>query len=54
MTDLKPCPFCGNDGFVVGAEWYVVRCLECDAQTGRYNDIETAENEWNRRVEVKP
>lgn len=58
MTELKPCPFCGGEGFVAHrtqpAEigwFYGCGCKRCRVQFGCYNDSEEeAIEQWNKRV----
>ena len=54
-SELKPCPFCGNDDVqpqpcgMNGVQVYSVRCLSCGARgPASYHD-ECIEN-WNRRT----
>lgn len=58
MTEkLKPCPFCGGEPFMVGAEidgraHYIVKCTACHSTSGvmQMNRSKAAEA-WNRRAE---
>lgn len=58
MTELKPCPFCGGEGYVAhkvlppGIDaWYGCGCKRCRVQFGCYKDTETeAIEQWNTRV----
>lgn len=54
---LKPCPFCGGEPFMVGAEidgraHYIVKCTACHSTSGvmQMNRSKAAEA-WNRRAE---
>ena len=57
MTDdnLKPCPRCGGEAFVVATTWqgghesYWVTCLniDCDTRTNEYSTREEAIKAWN-------
>lgn len=64
MTDLKPCPFCGEKVYIEKTiegvnvdcspsyEW-VIFCWECDFKLEGFNCIKTREAieaMWNRRV----
>lgn len=55
--ELKPCPFCGGEPFMVGAEidgreHYIVKCTACHSTSGvmQMNRSKAAEA-WNRRAE---
>lgn len=67
-TDLKPCPFCGGEAeyrrtaINTDGAWYeavYVRCISCDARTGRIlcdakkhpngEEYEEVKDVWNRR-----
>ena len=58
MTELKPCPFCGNKtrvrltqlagGWLRATEWGC-ECLDCNATLGRHPDEQQAIAAWNRR-----
>lgn len=56
MKEVKPCPFCGGEATIVD-HWpndptgYIVRCMECGAQTPHFetNTAEEAVKFWNRR-----
>lgn len=53
--ELKPCPFCGGVAeVVVDSETemlFIIQCTECKAQTTGYENLYSAEYDWNRRVE---
>lgn len=58
MSELKQCPFCGNEDINViddmGDGYYQVICSVirngCGAATGYHQDKKQAINAWNRRV----
>ena len=65
--ELKPCPFCGSEAFVVdcwegihGMNFYVL-CQKCritlSSSDGfmpkNFTSAKAAERAWNRRAEVK-
>lgn len=56
MTELKPCPFCGSEGYVAHRSlgtvwWYGCGCKRCRVQFGCYKDSEEeAVEQWNKRV----
>jgi hypothetical protein len=50
MSDLKPCPFCGeaNPTYYPGVElWPCVKCDNCGCETGH---DEVAVERWNSRA----
>ena len=59
MTELKPCPFCGekaflNDGFYVNGRgtttnYYYAKCYGCKAKTDDLASFDGAVEAWNRR-----
>ena len=56
-TDLKPCPFCGNENIEKydGANFYRIGCLKCEVfvtipASTRYTAEDRAIEKWNRRV----
>ena len=59
MTDIKSCPFCGEDAFLYGndedptnavsTEWNVECCL-CGLRTGYHEDAQNAVKAWNKRI----
>jgi len=60
MTELKPCPFCGNEKIVIRTLSYSesgmfgaksVCCLECCAEGGTQGTEKEARECWNRRAE---
>lgn len=57
MTNLKPCPFCGNDEphlSTVGV-YIQIKCWDCGIQTPQYHhgDIEEEQviEDWNTRFQ---
>ena len=51
---LNPCPFCGNERWVMltkrlGGRW-VVHCGKCGNTTGQWLDKQDAVRAWNRRI----
>lgn len=57
MSELKPCPFCGdNSAYVMTAfdsSWERIRCDNCDAATDLYCKSENSQYAragWNRRA----
>ena len=60
MSELKPCPFCGEKNPVVTrinythAVRYGVRCRQCSCMLNRrFVSAEEAAGTWNRREEDK-
>lgn len=57
MSELKPCPFCGEEEIerdtemCYGGMHYGVFCSNCGASTDLYTSVERAEEAWNRRAE---
>lgn len=56
--ELKPCPFCGGEGYLNIHRFaglnntYGVKCDGCDCQTYQFFENERdAENAWNRRAD---
>jgi Lar family restriction alleviation protein len=50
--ELKPCPFCGADGEILGVEEYwLVSCEYCDAQGPTKKIEQEAITAWNKRSE---
>ena len=49
---LKPCPFCGGEAVLMGAEylWYV-ECLKCGTQSGDSAKRYLSARRWNRRTD---
>ena len=66
MSELKPCPFCGEQEYMERWEmapfekkhilegndgfFYGVACISCDAASGSKLSEEEAITAWNRRV----
>lgn len=57
MTELKPCPFCGQKARKYLAEenrlhirYWAVQCFVCHCRTAGYQDYDKAVRAWNRRV----
>ena len=57
MTNLKPCPFCRGEAFMVEHTFYELRptygvyCRNCGAKTKQfYKTEEKAIEAWNRRA----
>lgn len=54
MTELKPCPFCGNNQAFIETEYYglfVVKCGYCHIRTAVEQVKEKAIEAWNRRAD---
>jgi hypothetical protein len=58
MSDLKPCPFCGDAGWMhskavfQGAYGHKIECQgACHAATCYWHTKEEAESAWNQRIE---
>lgn len=51
MTELKPCPFCGNEDIRVERiyNYYEVICSDCLSRTEEYPTKEEAIEVWNNR-----
>jgi Lar family restriction alleviation protein len=60
MSDLKPCPFCGEDAYDdkptfrvfggrTGHEW-AIACSKCEAASPGEDDLELAIRAWNTRA----
>lgn len=47
---LKPCPFCGGKAHRMFGPEVWIECTECQASSCMHCNIETAEDDWNRRV----
>jgi Lar family restriction alleviation protein len=53
MSELKPCPFCGQTvGYVTSLYGYRVVCDVCDIHGPRGVTAEVARDEWNHRAEA--
>ena len=53
MSELKPCPFCGEDGItkkIMSRERWRVVCENCGGRTDDYLDRNDAIKAWNRRA----
>lgn len=56
MSELKPCPFCGDEGVITDEApqkygvTYSIFCENCGAEITRLKKEEAAEA-WNRRTE---
>lgn len=50
---LKPCPFCGGEAviFYPDCTFPRVACKKCKTTSNRYDSIQEAVDEWNRRSE---
>lgn len=55
MTELEPCPFCGNEYISVIPSVdkivYWCKCEECGVETSCYENKADAIQAWNRRVQ---
>ena len=53
MSELKPCPFCGNDNISVIESvvkpFYWCKCEKCGASISCYKTRKKAVEVWNRR-----
>lgn len=64
MSDLKPCPFCGNTDIEIretftdyGEKWLYCKCplgIGCGAMSGAAENETVARNKWNIRFRYKP
>ena len=59
MTNLRPCPFCGDvavhlHGMLGDRPLCYAKCVGCGIHTGYYDTPEEAAADWNRRVEGSP
>ena len=58
MSEIKPCPFCGNENVEANDRriYAQVTCGRCDAAGPCCNDLEEAIERWNHapRVEEEP
>lgn len=55
MTDLKPCPFCGEKADVEfdelgGTNWHTVMCSACYATGPEEEGYDNAVTAWNTRA----
>jgi hypothetical protein len=48
--ELKPCPFCGGDGYFCETAVWWVRCDDCAADAESNHDKSVAASNWNRRA----
>ena len=55
MTELKPCPFCGDRGFHLKSDTFghIVKCKKCGSRTDFYASKGVATRHWNTRVNEK-
>ena len=59
MTDMKPCPFCGNDALSIDSSYFrdtLIYCCECDMYFTLDSFKATREDvfeAWNTRAEWK-
>ena len=51
MSDLKPCPFCGEPARIMLAPDVWVQCTGCGAMSAFSATPESAIGKWNRRTE---
>ena len=59
MSELKPCPFCGNAGEILQSDYgfFYVGCstpkclMNVDYSNHAFSTEEKAEDAWNRRAE---
>lgn len=51
MSELKPCPFCGNGDAIniVSGGWHLVRCFYCGFLSNSHYKREDAIKDWNTR-----
>lgn len=50
MSELKPCPFCGNKAEVQKVRYWSVVCVECGSRTDGYSNEGFARTAWNIRA----
>ena len=58
MEDLKACPFCGTNGYLIHGKGhdtddrFFVYCNYCGCQGPQADDMRGAEKEWQNRPDV--
>lgn len=52
MAELKPCPFCGGEAKVYGANWFWAYCRNCKFSSRTFITPKEAVEAWNRRAIV--
>ena len=57
MIELKPCPFCGGQLYIVSWRYekerknpISIKCVKCGAKSDVYDRIKDAKSAWNRRT----
>lgn len=57
MTELKPCPFCGGNAYVIRyGEQFIVNCYHRETcylfsvRPSRWNSKDICMTKWNRRT----
>lgn len=56
MTELKPCPFCGDEArlmnrYIEGDYAFIISCRGCEAMMWFYDSEESVINTWNCRAD---